>query len=81
MNQRAKEPLEPATYVRVFEQHAEGALILAELERRFSRGPVFEGGIDGVRRSDFNAGARSVVEFIALKINQANGVQDHEIQE
>lgn len=76
-----KDPLEPAAYVRVFEQHAEGALILAELERRFSQGPVFAGGIDGVRRSDFNAGARSVVEFIALKINQANGVQDHESEE
>lgn len=73
--------VDPPMYVRVFEQHAEGALVLADLERRFSKGPVFAGGIDGVRRSDFNAGARSVIEFIALRINQANGVQDHEPEE
>lgn len=63
-------------YARVFEQHAEGALVLEDMIRRFAKPPVLEGGIDGIRKSDFRAGARSVVEFITNRINQAHGVSD-----
>lgn len=73
---RGRTQLDASVYARVFEQHAEGAMVLEELERRFSAGPVYSGGIDGIRKSDNNAGARSVIEFIALKINQAHGVHD-----
>lgn len=62
-------------YHRVFEGDPVGRLLLEDLVRRFSKGPVFEGGIDGVRKSDFRAGSREVVEFIVRKINQATGAE------
>lgn len=70
--------LDPQLYRRVFEENPEGLQIFEELLRRFAKGPVFEGGIDGVRKSDFRAGARSVVEFITARINEANGVNPNE---
>jgi len=59
-------------YASVFEGNPQGALVLEDLTRRFARGPVFEGGIDGVRKSDYRAGARSVVEYIVNKSNLAD---------
>ncbi len=73
--------VDAAMYSRVFEHHAEGALVFDDLVKRFARGPVYTGGIDGIRKSDHNAGARGVVEFITARLNQANGVQDHEPEE
>lgn len=46
------------------------------LIRRFNRPPTYEGGIDGIRKSDFRAGARAVIDFIVNQINRNNGVQD-----
>lgn len=71
-------PLDPAVYARVFEGHHEGTLILEELVQRFSRPAKLTGGIDAVITTYHNAGARSVVEFIVARINQANGVPDHD---
>lgn len=71
------QPLDPAVYARVFEGHREGALILEELVQRFSRPAKLTGGIDAVLATYHNDGARSVVEFIVARINQANGVPDH----
>lgn len=73
--------VDAAMYYRVFEQHAEGALVLEDLIRRFSQPPVYKDGIDGVRISDHRAGARSVVDFIVRQLNKTNGVQDHEPEE
>lgn len=61
-------------YARVFESHHEGALVFDDLVRRFARPPVLEGGIDAVLKTYHRNGARSVVEFITGRINQANGV-------
>ena len=69
-------PLAPEAYARVFENFPEGKLVLEELVRRFARGPIFEGGIDGIRKSDYRAGARSVPEFILRQINQASGLNE-----
>lgn len=69
-------PATPADYYRVFEMSAAGQRVQSDLLVRFSRGPVFEGGIDGVRKSDFRAGARAAIEHIIRRINQANGVND-----
>ena len=63
-------------YARVFEGHAEAKLILEDLTAKFCRGPVLSGGIDGIRKSDFRAGARAVMEFIISQINRAHGVDD-----
>jgi hypothetical protein len=73
----APQPIvDAAMFARVFENHHEGRLLLEELTRRFARPPVLEGGIDGIRKSDFRAGQREVVEFIVRQINRANGVTD-----
>jgi hypothetical protein len=73
--------LPPEVYARVFENHAEGAQILEELIRRFARPAKLEGGIDAVLATYHRDGARSVVEFIAARINQAHGVETHEAEE
>ncbi|WP_414612250.1 hypothetical protein [Stenotrophomonas pavanii] len=69
-------------YARVFENHAEGALILEDLVRRFGGNPYVRGGQEGQRQTDFNAGALSVPTFILNQINRANGAEpdEHEQQ-
>lgn len=66
--------LPPEAYARLFDANPEGAQILEELVRRFSRPAKLEGGIDAVLATYHRDGARSVVEFIVSRINQANGV-------
>lgn len=68
------QPLESAAYARLFEENREGALVLEELTRRFARPAKLEGGIDAVLTTYHRDGARSVIEFIVARINQANGV-------
>lgn len=64
---------DPATYARVFEGHAEGALVLEDLTRRFGGRLFVPGGEDGKRQTDFNLGRRAVLDFILGQIAQANG--------
>lgn len=64
----------PEAYARVFENHAEGRLILDDLTARFGGGIYVKGGLEGDRQTCFNAGRRSVLDFILGRINQANGV-------
>lgn len=68
------EPLPAEMYARVFENHAEGVLILEELTRRFYRPAKLDGGIDAVLTTYHREGARSVVDFIVNRVNEANGV-------
>lgn len=68
----------PEAYARVFESHAEGSLVLADLISRFGRGIYVKGGPEGDRQTCFNAGRRSVLDFILGRINQANGVKTDE---
>lgn len=71
------EPLKPPIYKAVFEDDKRGAAILEELIQRFSRPAVTTGRIDAVLKTYHREGARSVVDFIVARINQANGVEDH----
>ncbi len=68
----------PEAYARVFENHAEGRLILDDLTARFGGGIYVKGGLEGDRQTCFNAGRRSVLDFILGRINQANGVETDE---
>lgn len=74
-------PVTPEMYTRVFENHAEGKLILDDLVRRFGGNVYVKGGLEGDRETCFNAGSRRVLDFILGKINQASGVDEHEDQE
>lgn len=68
----------PEAYARVFENHAEGHVILDDLTARFGGGIYVKGGLEGDRQTCFNAGRRSVLDFILGRINQANGVETDE---
>lgn len=68
-------------FKRVFEQHAEGVLVLDHLIQRFSRNAVTVGGIDAVLKTYLQAGHREVLDHILLRINRANGVQDQPEEE
>lgn len=68
----------PEAYARVFENHAEGRLILDDLTARFGGGIYVKGGLEGDRQTCFNAGRRSVLDFILGRINQAHGVETDE---
>ena len=75
MTQYTPEQLD-AMFKRVFEQHAEGVIVLEHLIQRFSKNAVTVGGIDAVLRTYLQAGHREVLDHILLRINRANGVQD-----
>ena len=68
----------PEAYARVFENHAEGRVILEDLTARFGGGIYVKGGLEGDRQTCFNAGRRSVLDFILGRINHANGVETDE---
>ena len=64
-------------YAQVFVANPQGARVLEHLTRKYCRPPVLEGGIDGIRRSDFRAGARSVIEYLVARSN----VEDESFEE
>lgn len=74
-------PIPPAIYARLFEEDGDGAAVLEELTRRFARPAKLEGGIDAVLTTYHRDGARSVIEFIVARINQAHGVPAHDDDE
>ncbi len=64
-------------YARVFEGHHEGALILADLTRRFFDVPVYvSGGADAARETERRAARREVVHHILLQIGQVGRADD-----
>ena len=68
---------DPQTYRRIFEDNADGALILEDLVKRFSQPQVSAGGIDAVLKTYERGGMRKVLDYILGQINRANGVQDN----
>lgn len=74
----SEQTVPPEAYARVFENHAEGRLILEDLTARFGGGIYVKGGLEGDRQTCFNAGRRSVLDFILGRINQAQGVETDE---
>jgi hypothetical protein len=76
-NQRAT----PEMYARVFEGHAEGAMVLDDLTRRFGGSLFVKGGEEGRRQTDYNLGSRAVLDFILARINVANTGENDDVQE
>lgn len=63
------ERVTPEAYVRVFEGHHEGVLILEDLVRRFYDVNTYvAGGIEGQRESDRRSARREVVHYILTRI-------------
>lgn len=65
----------PQEYLELFETDRRGARILEDLIQRFVRPGVSKGGIDAVLQTYERNGQRNVIDFIAIQINRANGVQ------
>lgn len=66
----------PKDYQCLFEEMPGGAQVLAALTRRFGRAVYVAGGSEGDRETCYRAGQRSVLDFILMQINQADGVPD-----
>lgn len=66
----------PADYKRVFEEMPGGAEVLDDITRRFGREAYVKGGTEGDRETCYRAGQRSVLDFILMQINRADGVND-----
>ena len=73
--------LEPEVYARVFENHAEGRQILEDLTARFGGSIYVKGAQEGDRQTCFNAGRRSVLDFILGRINQASGIPTQDTED
>ncbi|EPK5524058.1 TPA: hypothetical protein ACNMP6_002260 [Klebsiella pneumoniae] len=72
----ATKKVSPADYKRIFEEMPGGAEVLAEITRRFGREAYVKGGTEGDRETCYRAGQRSVLDFILMQINRADGVND-----
>lgn len=75
MTQRT--PVPPAAYMRIFELHPEGQLILDDLVARFGGQPYRKGGTEAARQTDFNAGSLEVVNHIVRQIARAHEGEAH----
>lgn len=71
----------PEDYKLIFEDHRVGRLIYDDLINRFGAMPAKQGGLDRILDQFEYSGKRRVIEFITLRINQANGVKDDEMVE
>ena len=69
--------LDATLYRDVFQDGTIGGEVLEELIMRFGRDTYVAGGAEGARQTDFNCGKKAVIDFIILRINQANGVDKH----
>lgn len=67
----------PEIYARVFENHAEGKLILEDLVRRFCVAGYVAGGHEADREQCYRAGRTAVVQHILNQINIATGVDSY----
>lgn len=66
----------PQDYKTLFTEMPAGAEILDELTRRFGRAIYVQGGHEADRESCYRAGQRSVLDFILMQLNRADGVTD-----
>lgn len=67
----------PEMYGRVFQGHAEGAIVLQDLVARFYDRPSYvKGGVEGARETDHREGRRAVVGFI---LGQIGAVQTGDV--
>lgn len=64
----------PDDYALIFETNKVGAAILEDLIQRFARTGNAT-GLDRICDTFEERGRRQVLDFIALRINQANGVE------
>lgn len=74
----AKREIDPATFYRVFEQSADGQLVLEHLAKRFSQRLWIAGGTEGARETSRRIGQFEVVNYIMHMINVHTGTEEHD---
>lgn len=67
----------PSDYQLIFEEHKIGNKVYEDLVSRFARTGSRGEGLDKVINTFEAIGAMKVIEYITLRINQANGVKDY----
>lgn len=67
----------PEDYEDIFEHSRKGQKILDDLILRFGNLPEKSGGIDRVLNQAEYAGQRRIIDFIAMRIDQARGLKTH----
>jgi hypothetical protein len=67
----------PEDYQLIFEDHKVGQKIFEDLLIRFGNLPPKQGGLDRVLNQFEYAGQRRVIDYIALRLDQANGVRSN----
>lgn len=73
MTTHSREDLD-AIYLRIFEDHREGAVILEDLHARFGTpGVVTSGGIDAVLKTYTSTAKATVIAYILNRIARAKG--------
>jgi hypothetical protein len=72
-----KNPATAQDYQDIFELHKTGAKIFDDLIFRFGGIPSQSNGIDRVLDQERYMGRREIIEFIVLRLNQANGIKSH----
>ena len=71
--------LTPSDYALIFESNKIGAAILEDLIARFGRRRnKHSSGIDRILDTERADAQREMLDFIVLRINQANGVEPNE---
>lgn len=80
MSGRDLHQVEAQDFADIFDGNMQGQLILESLIRRFGGKIFVPGGLEGDRQTAYNAGARSVLDYILNQINTANGVKENEPQ-
>lgn len=71
----------PEVYARVFENHAEGKMILEDLVQRFCIAGYVPGGHEADREQCYRAGRTAVVQHILNQINIAAGVDRYDLED
>jgi len=71
------DPVTPEEYKQIFEDNKVGQRVFEDLLLKFGRLPGEKGGIDRILNQFEYSGRRRVIDHIALKIDQANGLRTH----
>lgn len=67
----------PEDYKLIFEDNRTGQKIFDDLVQRFGALPEKQGGLDRVLNQFEYSGQRRIIDFIALRIDQANGARSN----
>lgn len=63
----------------IFEDSKQGQIVLEDLVKQFGGSVFVRGGVDAARQTDFNCGARAVLDYILNQIELAKNGVKHDV--